>query len=153
MDDFMKIAAQLAESNVSSGDGGPFGAVVVKDGVIAGRGNNRVIKDNDPTAHAEINAIRDACAKLHTYDLSGCVLYTSCYPCPMCMIAVIWSNIKTVFYGNTKDDAADIGFRDSDIYDFFSDPSKGTIELEQMGRDETLKAFNEFKDKKDKVIY
>ena len=94
---FMKIATKLSEKNLKTKDGGPFGACIVKDGKIIGKGSNLVLKNNDPTAHAEIVAIRNACNYLNTYDLSGCELYTSCYPCPMCLSAIIWSNIKMVY--------------------------------------------------------
>ena len=114
----MVFANELAKQNLITNNGGPFGAVVIKDGKIIGVGNNRVLKNNDPTAHAEVMAIRDACKNLNTYDLSDCIMVTSCYPCPMCLSAIIWSNIKQVYYGNTKDDAADIGFRDDFIYKF-----------------------------------
>lgn len=114
----MVFANELAKQNLITNNGGPFGAVVMKDGKIIGVGNNRVLKNNDPTAHAEVMAIRDACKNLNTYDLSDCIMVTSCYPCPMCLSAIIWSNIKQVYYGNTKEDAADIGFRDDFIYKF-----------------------------------
>ena len=119
MNEFMKVAKDLSEENLSTNAGGPFGACIVKDGKIIGKGNNHVIKNNDPTAHAEIEAIRDACKNINSYDLTGCELYTSCYPCPMCLSAIIWSNIKTIYYGNNKEDAEDIGFRDNMIYELF----------------------------------
>lgn len=109
----MEIAKQNAEEGIKKGEGGPFGAVIVdKDGNIISNGNNRVIMEKDPTAHAEISAIREACKKLNTYDLSEYILYTSCEPCPMCLSAIIWANIKKVYYGCTKEDAGKIGFRD-----------------------------------------
>ena len=120
MNEYMKVAKELAEDNVTTKVGGPFGACIVKDGVIIGRGSNHVLANNDPTAHAEVMAIRDACKNIGSYDLTGCSLYTSCYPCPMCLSAIIWSNIKTVYYGNTKEDAANIGFRDDFIYNYIS---------------------------------
>ncbi len=157
MNKYMGMAKKLADDNLITNVGGPFGAVIVKNGTIVGSGSNHVIKNNDPTAHAEIMAIRDACKNLGTYDLSGCEIYTSCYPCPMCLSAIIWANIKKVYYGNTKEDAADIGFRDDYIYEYFDDLLHGciisTLELTKIDRDETIKTFNEFKNKKDKTIY
>ena len=155
MNEYMKIANELAKDNLKTNAGGPFGACIVKDGVIIGKGSNHVLKNNDPTAHAEIIAIRDACKNLKTYDLSGCELYTSCYPCPMCLSAIIWSNIKTVYYGNTKEDAKEIGFRDDFIYDYIKniDGNSKVLNLQSIDREETIKIFNEFKNKKDKTIY
>jgi tRNA(Arg) A34 adenosine deaminase TadA len=154
MNEYMKVAKNLAEDNLKTNSGGPFGACVVKDGKIIGKGSNHVLENNDPTAHAEIMAIRDACKNINSYDLNGCELYTSCYPCPMCFSAVIWSNIKKVYYGNTKEDAANIGFRDDFIYDIIkSDNKDNTIELKCIDREETIKAFNEYKEKNDKIIY
>lgn len=156
MNEFMRIAERLSADNLKTNEGGPFGACVVKDGEIIGKGSNQVLKSNDPTAHAEIVAIREACKKIQSYDLSGCVLYTSCYPCPMCLSAIIWSNIKEVYYGNTKEDAEDIGFRDDFIYRFIQNidnPNESILELKCLNREETIKVFNEFKNKKDKTIY
>ena len=155
MNEYMKIANELAKDNLKTNAGGPFGACIVKDGVIIGKASNHVLKNNDPTAHAEIMAIRDACKNLKTYDLSGCELYTSCYPCPMCLSAIIWSNIKTVYYGNTKEDAKEIGFRDDFIYDYIKNihGNSKVLNLQSIDREETIKIFNEFKNKKDKTIY
>ena len=158
MNKYMQIAKELAENNLVTNVGGPFGACVVKNGKIIGKGSNHVLANNDPTAHAEIMAIRDACKNINSYDLSGCELYTSCFPCPMCLSAIIWANIKTVYYGNTKEDAADIGFRDDFIYNFINKLSneinqKEVLELTAMNREETIETFNEFKKKKDKTIY
>ena len=155
MNEFMKIAKELAEENLTTNAGGPFGACVVKDGEIIGRGSNKVISTNDPTAHAEINAIREACKNIGSYDLSGCELYTSCYPCPMCLSAIIWANIKKVYYGNTKEDAAEIGFRDEFIYEYIKNGNNNAdvLSLESMDREETIKAFEEYKNKDDKVVY
>jgi tRNA(Arg) A34 adenosine deaminase TadA len=152
MEKYMMAAISLAEKNLETNDGGPFGAVVIKDGVIVGRGRNTVLRDNDPTSHAEISAIRDACKTLNTYSLEGCTLYTTCYPCPMCLGAIVWSNISKAYYGNTKEDADMIGFRDDDIYDFIKGDNK-MIELQQLDREETIKAFDEFVKKDDKTIY
>lgn len=158
MNKYMKIAKELAEDNLKTHGGGPFGACIVKKGEIIGKGSNQVLSHNDPTAHAEINAIRDACKKINSYDLSECELYTSCFPCPMCLSAIIWSNIKKVYYGNTKEDAASIGFRDDYIYDYINhltndNNDKKTLNLVCLDRDETIKTFDKFKDDKDKVIY
>lgn len=118
---YLKEASLEASLNEHGEEGGPFGAVVVSsDGVIIGRGHNMVLTSDDPTAHAEIVAIRDACKRLETEDLSGCTIYSSCEPCPMCLSAIIWANIKTVYYGATRKDAARAGFRDDDIYEFLS---------------------------------
>lgn len=158
MNEYMKIAKELAEDNLKTNVGGPFGACIVKDGEIIGKGSNHVLSNNDPTAHAEITAIRDACKNINSYDLTGCELYTSCYPCPMCLSAIIWSNIEKVYYGNTKEDAAEIGFRDDFIYNFINNLGKKSdrnepLKLESLDRDDTIKAFNDFKNKKDKTIY
>ena len=153
MNEFMKEAIDLSESNLTNKYGGPFGACVVKDNEIVGRGVNMVIKNNDPTAHAEVTAIRDACNRLNTYDLSDCVLYTSCYPCPMCLSAVIWSNIKTVYYANTKEDADDIGFRDEFIYDYLKSFDESVLKLNSMNREEAIKVFEQYKLDSNKLEY
>ena len=153
MNEFMKIAKDLAEENLITNVGGPFGACIVKDGIIVGRGSNHVLANNDPTAHAEVMAIREACKNLNTYDLTGCELYTSCYPCPMCLSAIIWSNITKVYYGNTKEDAADIGFRDDMIYDYIKNNKDDILKLESMNREETIETFIKFANKADKTIY
>ena len=157
MNKFMKVAKELSEENLRTNNGGPFGAVVVKDNKIIGKGSNSVLINNDPTAHAEIMAIRDACKNINSYDLSGCELYTSCYPCPMCLSAIIWSNIKKVYYGNTKEDAASIGFRDDFIYDYIKNSldnkNNQVLDLKCMDREETIKAFEKFINKDDKTIY
>ena len=153
MNKFMNIAKQNAERGIKEKEGGPFGAVIVdKDEKIIANGNNQVLKQNDPTAHAEMVAIRNACKKLGKYDLSGYTLYTSCEPCPMCLSAIIWSNIKEVYYGCTKKDAGEIGFRDDAIYDYLKGENNGLINLEEMDRDECIKTFEEYK-KQDGVIY
>ena len=158
MNEFMKVAKELAEDNLITNNGGPFGACIVKDGKIIGKGSNHVLCNNDPTAHAEVMAIRDACKNIASYDLSGCELYTSCYPCPMCLSAIIWSNIKMVYYGNTAKDAEEIGFRDYFIYDFINkltttNDSSKVLNVKNLDREETIKAFKAFKDKNDKTIY
>ena len=113
---FMRRAIALADASVATLEGGPFGAVIVRDGRIVGKGANRVTTDHDPTAHAEIVAIRDACRTLSTFSLEGCVIYTSCEPCPMCLAAIYWARISAIVYGNTREDAARIGFDDDLIY-------------------------------------
>lgn len=153
MNEYMKLAKDLSLENLKTNAGGPFGAVIVKDNKIIGKGSNNVLKNNDPTAHAEIMAIRDACMNIGSYDLNGCTLYTSCFPCPMCLSAIIWSNIKEVYYGNTKEDAEKIGFRDNFIYEYLKEFSTDTITMKQIDRDETIKVFNEYNDKEDKTIY
>ena len=153
MNKYMKIAKELSEENLITNVGGPFGACVVQNGKIIGKGSNHVLSNNDPTAHAEIMAIRDACKNINSYDLSGCELYTSCYPCPMCLSAIIWSNIKKVYYGNTKEDAANIGFRDEFIYNYIKNNDSSTLKLQCIDREETIKTFNKFSKKNDKIIY
>ncbi len=146
MNKFMKIAKENADNGIIKKEGGPFGAVIVdKDGNIIANGNNQVLNSKDPTAHAEIVAIRNACKKLQTYDLSGYILYTSCEPCPMCLSAIIWSNIKKVYYGCTKKDAGDIGFRDDMIYDYLKGKNENLIELKELDRDECIKTFEKYK--------
>ena len=153
MNEYMKVANDLAKENLTTNNGGPFGACVVKDGKIIGKGSNQVIKYNDPTMHAEIVAIREACNTLNTYDLSGCEIYTTCFPCPMCLSAIIWSNIKKVYYGNNKEDASNIGFRDDYIYQYIKNMNNSILDLNQMDREETIKVFDEYKNKTDKVEY
>lgn len=159
MNEYMKMADKLAKQNIITNDGGPFGAVIVKDGKVVGSGNNHVIANNDPTAHAEIMAIRNACQTLNTFDLSGCELYTSCYPCPMCLSAIIWANIKTVYYGNTKEDAANIGFRDDMIYKYLENLTtkngdETILKIIAINREETIKTFEDFKNKtENKTMY
>lgn len=143
MNKYMEEAIILSEDNT---EGGPFGAVIVKEDKIVGRGKNKVLKENDPTSHAEVNAIKDACKNLNTHDLSNCILYTTCYPCPMCLGAIIWSNIKEVYYGNTASDADAIGFKDDKIYEFIKGNNK-IIDLKQIDRDKTIEAFKNYKGK------
>src|SRR5882672_5009266 len=151
---YMREALSLAESGMRSGRGGPFGCVVVRKGTVVGRGHNRVTSTNDPTAHAEVVAIRDACANLETFQLTECELYTSCEPCPMCLSAIYWARIPTVFYGNTRADAAAIGFDDDFIYQQVPlAPEKRTIAMKSLLRDETMAAFKEWATKTDKVRY
>lgn len=158
MNEFMELAIDLSDDNFEKNYGGPFGACIVKDGKIIGKGINRVIKNMDPTAHAEIVAIRDACKNIKTHDLSGCEIYTSCYPCPMCLSAIIWANIKKVYYANTKEDAADIGFRDDFIYEYIDKLSnniedKKILNLKSMNREEAIEVFKKYQEDKDKIVY
>lgn len=153
MNKYMKIANELANKNVLTNEGGPFGAVIVdQDGNIISTGSNQVLKNNDPTAHAEVMAIRNACAKLNTYDLSDYILYTSCEPCPMCLSAIIWSNIKEIYYACTRKDASKIGFRDDLIYDYLKGNKTDLISLKQIDRKECIDAFENYKNQS-KIIY
>ena len=150
---FMREAIRLANESVAAG-GGPFGAVIVKDGeIIAGRSNSVTI-DNDPTAHAEVNTIREACRKLGTFDLSGCTIYTSCEPCPMCLGAIYWARIGRIFYGNTRKDADEIDFSDDFIYkELDKELSSRSVPIIPMLREEALKTFRLWKEKPDKTEY
>ncbi len=155
--DFMDIAIELSDNNIDSNKGGPFGACVVKDGQIVGKGTNRVLKDNDPTAHAEVTAIREACKYLNTYDLSDCELYTSSFPCPMCLSAIFWANIKKVYYAATKEDVSNIGFRDENIYIYINqvlsdELDKEIIKFESLDREEAVEILKKYKEK-EKTIY
>ena len=150
---FMLKAIELSIQSAKS-QGGPFGAVVVKNDEIISEGNNQVTANNDPTAHAEIVAIRNACEKLGDFFLKGCDLYTSCEPCPMCLSAIYWSHVDNVFYANTRMDAADIDFDDSLIYSEISkEIDKRKIKMKQMNRDEALEAFKIWANKEDKIKY
>lgn len=151
--EFMREAIRLANESVRNG-GGPFGAVLVKDGVIIAGSANRVTVDIDPTAHAEVNTIRLACRKLGTFDLSGCVIYTSCEPCPMCLGAIYWARIDRIYYGNNRNDAAEIDFADNFIYEELDKPlSERTVPIIPMLRDEALQTFRMWSEKDDKVEY
>ena len=150
----MRAAIRLSREKMRRNDGGPFGAVVVRKGEIIGRGWNRVTSTNDPTAHAEIMAIRAACKKLETFRLDDCELYTSCEPCPMCLAAIYWARLKKVYYANTRKDAARIQFDDDLIYREVAEPvSRRKIPMKQLLRPEALKIFAEWKNKPDKVRY
>lgn len=150
---YMKKAILWAKKSVTKG-GGPFGAVIVKDGVIVAQGHNCVTLNNDPTAHAEVTVIRKACKKLNTFDLSGCEIYTSCEPCPMCLAAIYWARINKIYYGCTKSDAKDIGFDDSFIYDQIDlKPEKRSIPTTNILHKEALEAFKMWDNKEDKVEY
>jgi guanine deaminase len=150
---YMRMAIQLSELSVKSG-GGPFGAVVVKDDKVIASSSNSVTTDNDPTAHAEVNAIRKAATELGTYDLSGCTIYSSCEPCPMCLGAIYWAQIDELYYANTKEDASSIGFDDSFIYSELALPHENRkVKTKQMLRNEALNAFNEWENNPDKQEY
>ncbi len=149
----MREAVRLSVENVKNG-GGPFGALIVKDGELVATGVNRVTDSCDPTAHAEVNAIRSACKKLHTFNLEGCELYTSCEPCPMCLGAIYWAHLDKVYYGNTKDDAKKIGFDDSFIYDELAVPrAERCLKTEALLRDEAIEAFRLWMNTEDKTEY
>ncbi len=150
----MNEAIQLAIKSVSKHHGGPFGAIVVKDGKIIGRGFNQVTTQNDPTAHAEVVAIRDACQHLNSFQLTGCVVYTSCEPCPMCLGAIYWARPDKVYYACTKMDAAKIGFDDQFVYDEIDKPmDKRSITFVPLSRSEGLKALELWDSKVDKIEY
>ena len=151
---FMREAIRLSIQMMRRGKGGPFGAVVVKGNKIVGRGNNQVTSGNDPTAHAEIVAIRDACKRLKTFILDDCDLYTSCEPCPMCLSAIYWARIRKVYFGNTRKDAAKIAFDDDEIYREVALPiAKRKLPMKPLLRNEALMAFKEWQNKTDKVPY
>ena len=143
----MKIAIDEARTGITAGHGGPFGCVIVRDGKVVGSGHNEVIKQNDPTCHGEVMAIRDACKNLGTYDLSGCELYTTAEPCPMCRGAIMWSNIRKVYFGCNIADTDSIGFRDKVFYESDEDIS------EELDRKECLEVFEEYRAINDKKSY
>ncbi|MFT4780712.1 MAG: guanine deaminase [Psychroserpens sp.] len=151
---FMKEAVNAALKGMNNNEGGPFGCVVVKDGNIVGRGNNKVTSTNDPTAHAEVTAIRDACKNLDSFQLNGCEIYTSCEPCPMCLGAIYWARPDKVYYGSNQVDAANIGFDDEFIYKEIPLPySERSIPFEQLAREIALEPFQEWTKKMDKTEY
>ena len=153
-DTFMREAIKEAEAGMRSGHGGPFGCVVVHRDKVIARGINRVTSTNDPTAHAEITAIREACAARKRFSLEDCELYTSCEPCPMCLAAIYWARIPTLYYGNTRADAAAIGFDDDFIYQQIPlPPEHRALSMQQLLRDEAQRAFREWQTKPDKVMY
>ena len=150
---FMEMAADIAEKNIDRG-GGPFGAVIVRNGEVVATGGNTVTLANDPTAHAEVSAIRAAAAKLGTFDLSGYEIYTSCEPCPMCLGAIYWARLDKMYYANNKTDAKNIGFDDSFIYDELElKPENRKLPSEVMLREEAIKAFEAWSSKTDKIEY
>jgi tRNA(Arg) A34 adenosine deaminase TadA len=151
---FMQKAIDLATENVLSGAGGPFGAVVVLDGKIIATGVNRVTADNDPTAHAEVLAVRAACKALNSFQLTGCEVYTSCEPCPMCLAAIYWSRCAAIFYGNTALNAAEVGFDDSFLYVEVKKPlSERTIPIVRMLPEQAIVTFNTWRDLTERVDY
>lgn len=152
--EFMHRAIELSNIAIQSGKGGPFGCVVVKDGKIVGEGYNQVTSTNDPTAHAEVVAIRNACNNLNTFQLDGCEVYTSCEPCPMCLGAIYWARPSKIYYANTREDAARIGFDDSFIYDEIPlDMNSRKIPMIALGRNDAKVVFDEWKNKEDKIEY
>ncbi len=157
MDDnfFMKIANNQALKGMIKGDGGPFGAVIVNSntGKVIAKSHNKVLSSNDPTNHAEMVAIRLACKKLGRFDLSDCVIYSSCEPCPMCFSAIHWAKISKLYYGCTRNDASNIGFDDKFIYDVIKGSAKDNLKSLNLGREDALKVFEEFKKKDDKKMY
>src|SRR5580658_1736584 len=151
---FMRMAIELSEQNIKDAAGGPFGAVIVKDGELIAKSANQVVQQNDPTAHAEISAIRLACQELGTHKLNGCVIYTSCEPCPMCLGAIYWAHIGKIYYANTKADAADIGFDDHFIYQELERPmNMRKLKVIQLLRDEALIAFRHWTGSESKTDY
>jgi guanine deaminase len=151
---FMARAIQLSLDNVASGQGGPFGAVIVKNGNIVAEGANRVTSTNDPTAHAEIVVIRDACAKLGVFELSDCEIYTSCEPCPMCLGAIYWARLARVYFGNLASDASKIGFDDSFIYrEIAQGLPRRSIPMIPMMREQALAAFRAWQERPNKITY
>ena len=150
---FMRETLQLSRESVAQG-GGPFAAIIVRDGDVVARAANSVTQDNDPTAHAEVNAIRQACRTLNTFDLSGCTIFTSCEPCPMCLGAIYWARLDKVYYGNTKADAAAIGFDDAFIYQELNiSPESRAIPMVNLLPDEAREAFRDWERKEDKISY
>ena len=153
MNKYMKKANELAKYSMDNNKGGCFGSVIVKDGVIVGEGYNTVTSDNDPTRHGEINAIKNTCKNMSTFDLSGCELYTSAYPCPMCLGAIMWANIKTVYYGATAQDTGNIGFRDDFMYEWLNNKNEDSLTLIEMDRKECVEVQRMWLDKDDKIEY
>ena len=152
MNKWMKIAYNEAVDGMLSNEGGPFGAVITKDGKLIASAHNEVLKTNDPTAHAEVNAIRKACKELDNFDLSGCILYTTCQPCPMCLGAIFWARIQTVYYGATKDDAAHAGFDDSRFYGMLQGENMD-VPMKQIDYVQSAKLFEKWIEKNDRQIY
>ncbi|MES2647316.1 MAG: nucleoside deaminase [Bacteroidota bacterium] len=151
---FMYLAIEASKAGMLAGDGGPFGCVIVKGDEVVGTGHNMVLCNNDPTAHAEVVAIRDACSRLQTFQLDDCEVYCSCEPCPMCFGAIYWARPATVYYANTKADAASIGFDDKFIYDQLSMPLENRkIPLIAIPMPEALKIFHQWRDTNDKTLY
>ncbi|MBQ7854271.1 MAG: nucleoside deaminase [Muribaculaceae bacterium] len=150
---FLEMAAELAEKNIDNG-GGPFGAVIVRNGEVVATGVNRVTADNDPTAHAEVNAIRQACQRESTFNLKGCVIYSSCEPCPMCLSALYWAGVSRIYYGCTQEDAEAVNFSDQFIYRELEKPKcDRMIPCIKMDSTRTIKVFEKWADKADKIEY
>lgn len=149
---YMEEALKEAYTGIENGHGGPFGSVVVKEGKIVGRGHNRVLYKKDPTCHGEMEAIRDACQNLNTHDLSGCELYTTAEPCPMCLGAILWANIKTVYYGCNRMDTDSIGFRDDIFYEYLNGKTE-LLEMSELSRNECLQLFERYQTLDNKTIY
>ena len=153
MEDKMIMAINEARRTMNEDKGGPFGAVITDiDGTVISVASNLVLESHDPTAHAEVMAIRKASEKLGTHDLSGCILYATGYPCPMCLSAIIWANIKKVYFGTNLKEAEEIGFRDDFIYEYLNGKNKDVLDIEELCHDECIELFNEYKDK-NKEIY
>lgn len=153
-DKFMQLAIDLAASNLLTGKGGPFGAVIVKNGEVVGKGSNEVTSTNDPTAHAEVVAIRDACKNLNSYQLEDCEVYASCEPCPMCLGAIYWSRVKKLYFAATREDAANAGFDDSYIYNQVPlKPEKRDIGSVQLMRPQAVKVFEQWIESEQKIPY
>lgn len=153
MNDVMIKAINEARKTMNENKGGPFGAVITDlEGNIISVASNLVLESHDPTAHAEVMAIRRASEKLGTHDLSGCILYATGYPCPMCLSAIIWANIKKVYYGTNLKEAEEIGFKDDFIYEYLNGKNKDVLDIEQLNHDECIELFNEYNDK-NKEIY
>lgn len=152
-EELMRMAIRLSEENVKAG-GGPFGAIIAREGVIVATGVNRVTPDCDPTAHAEVSAIRAAAAALGTFDLTGCEIYTSCEPCPMCLGAIYWAHLDRMYYGNDKEDAARIGFDDAFIYkELELAPADRQLKSKELLPQEAIKAFEDWTQKRDRIVY
>jgi tRNA(Arg) A34 adenosine deaminase TadA len=153
-EEFLREAIRLSRDKMQAGEGGPFGAVIVKDGAIVGRGFNRVISTHDPTAHAEIVAVRDACSRLGTFSLAGCEIYASCEPCPMCLAAIYWARLERLCYAATRRDAAEAGFDDAHIYAQMAlPPAARSLPTQQSLRQEALAALRAWREKEDRVQY
>lgn len=149
---FMQAALEEAYAGIEAGDGGPFGTVIVKDGEIVGRGHNRVVVNQDPTCHGEMEAIRDACRNLGTFDLSGCELYTTAEPCPMCLGATLWANIPVVYYGCTREDSDEIGFRDEVFYEYLAGEND-LLTVSEFERESCLELFEAYTEIEGKTEY
>lgn len=153
MNKFMKEAIREAEKGIDNSHGGPFGSVIVKDNKIIARGHNEVIKNNDPTCHGEMQAIRKACKKLKTFDLSGCEIYTTGEPCPMCLSAILWANISKVYYGCNIEDTEEIGFRDLAFYKFQNNLEAKKSFIKELDRKDCLELYSKYKNLTNKINY